>query len=254
MSAFYKNWWLLLLASISLFLTLSITQPVDISLRSTQHLWNLGHLALFFIISCCIYYFRNQQLKSLHNEIIELIAYPFIFGLSIELIQPWFERTTDIDDLIKNLTGSLLAFCLLSQHLALNSKKKQLLLSSLSLVLGFYALIPFTTSYYDEAMAKNNFPIIIDFESPLELSRLSPIGKNTTIAIIKRDKDTHALALSIQKEEYSGASISYLSRNWQNYNQLLFNVYNPLKKTQPLILKIYDNQHHYNNYDYNDRY
>ena len=67
-SAFYKSWWLLLLASISLFLTLSITEPAQIELRSTQYLWILGHLALFFIISCCIYHFRNNHLKSLSNS------------------------------------------------------------------------------------------------------------------------------------------------------------------------------------------
>jgi VanZ family protein len=254
MSAFYKYWWLILLVAISLLLTLSSPEPTQIMLRSTQHLWNLGHLALFFIISSCIYHFRSRRLHSLYKEALELIAYPFIFGLCIELIQPWFERTTSFEDIIKNLTGSLLAFCLLSTHLPLSSKKQHSVLSCLAIVLSCYALKPFVTSYYDESLTTNSFPVINNFESPFELSRLSAVGDKTKINIIVQDNGKHTLSVSIQKEDYSGVSIRYLANNWQSYNHLIYSIYNPLPEPQTLTLRIHDDQHSHSSFDYNDRF
>ena len=255
MSILYQVKGIACLIFIALFLTLYITSPQGIEPRSVHQFWNLGHVVLFFLLSTVILLERRQQHSSLRAEAVEALLYPLLFGVSIELLQPAFARTADLSDLLKNIAGSLLAFCWFSDYLAKNYKALTGFLRIVSIIALLAAFKPLVISRYDEYLAQQHFPLLSNFDSSTEISRFKAIGKHTLIHLDHKAEHLNSQALAIRlhnKEQYSGASLEHFPGNWQNYHSLRFSLYTNHQQT--ITLRIYDKPHPERGFDYNDRF
>jgi hypothetical protein len=54
--------------------------------------------------------------------------------------------------------------------------------------------------------------------------------------------------------EYSGVGLKYFPRDWQNYEALIFSVYNPASKPIKLTCRAHDRQHTEGTQLYSDRF
>jgi hypothetical protein len=105
----------------------------------------------------------------------------------------------------------------------------------------------------DEYTAKEQFPLLSDFETAFEIDRW---GENPGLAI-HRNIAIHgesSLKVPLSTELYSGASFLYFPRDWRNFHSLKFAVFNPSVDSLTIGCRINDIQHFANGGEYRDRY
>ncbi|HKJ64857.1 MAG TPA: hypothetical protein VJ969_05620, partial [Desulfopila sp.] len=115
-------------------------------------------------------------------------------------------------------------------------------------------LTPFALTAVDEYRSRCDFPLLAGFETSLELSRWSSV--NT----IERVQDpvfvlsgNSSARLNLAPAKYSGASLRYFPKNWQNALRLVFSVYNP---GEPVMLhyRVHDALHRGDRQSYGNRF
>lgn len=254
MQAIKKYWQLIFIVATGLYLTLYISPIEQQHSRLFEEAWNLGHIILFFFISLSIIHLQHRHLSNWTKEFIAAVLLPTLLGIAIELIQPLYGRTFQIDDIIKNCTGSLLAFAWLAYHRK-NKKFIHLPLKLLSAIVLFLILKPFAITIYDNHRASNQFPVLSNFESPSEITRFSSIGPRTKVSIQKPlTLNKLALFITVDKDSYAGISMDQLIKDWSNYQRLKLSIYQTTTETQHITLRIHDAAHINNGFEYNDRF
>lgn len=232
--------WLLPLALLIVSSLFFIGGPDATSPLVFYHLWNLGHVAFFFILVLCIS--RVRPLMFWRDWLWMIIAV-LLIGAAIEFIQHFIGRSASVGDVLNNLYGVLLALSICGSGVS-----NRYLLASFRL-LSVFLLLPslWLVSYsaYADFRMRTQFPVINDFESSYELQQVVRIGSTATRAQSPHNVTSgdFSLAVNLSTDKYSG--VKWIGRfgDWSRYEFLVMDVYNASDEPFNVTLKIADLQH-----------
>lgn len=248
----YAGWLIgvILLASTLLFF---LGGPDYESPRSYKASWDLGHIAYFALLTLLICRFDFIKRLSPARQWTVIISVTFVLGTFIELLQYGTQREADILDVIRDLTGSALVLVFSPRPTAtLTTRWLTIARSGIVLIL-LGLLTPLAISLTDETIARQQFPVLSDFNTPFEMSRWTsdaPISLTRLPAISQKN----LLEISLTTSRYSGVILKYFPRDWRDYKMLNINLYQPEATPLRITCRIHDLQHTRGEQAFADRY
>lgn len=238
---------------------LFIDVPHIIPFRLILTLWPIGHIALFALIAGAILVFHPTLKKaSFSQQFIKLTISAFALGICFELIQPFFSRTAQLDDIFFNYIGTL-ATLLFFGNLPL-PKKRKILVQFLYAVFLVNLLRPSFLTAYDEWRQRNDFPVIANYYNETALTRWKAHGSLTLLeATDSAITQSNLLQATFKAQKASRVVLRYFQEDWQSaYSQglqrLQLRFYNPSENTLPLNVIITDKHYDKSNSDGNYRF
>ena len=221
--------------------------------RSLKAIWNLGHIGFFAVLVTLIPWqspiLKNRHWLVLFSMVILLCG---LLGALIELGQYGIDRDVDWQDVYRDILGGVLGF-VFSPIIKTIANSFLYSLRIATLILIVIELFPVGFALYDESLARNQFPILADFESSSELDRWQG-GASFEIVAQPTVSGEKSLRIDLGTERYSGVNLKYFPGNWQNYQALRFNIYNPDEIPLTITCRIHDLQHSRGYHLYNDRF
>ena len=233
-----------------LFPLFFIGGPDYYSSRSFKNFWNVGHVVFFALFSYQLLIhgrlFRN---KSFFQNLFLCLFISTILGFFIEFAQNGFNREVDINDLWRNLLGASIGFFL--SPMASNKLTKTIVLYFLAAILILQS-IPWFLVLADEIKANLTFPVLSDFESEVEATRWSGNAAFTINDEMAFSGD-HSLRVDLGTEKYSGIGLRYFPKDWSEYQNLIFEIFNPGDNLE-INVRIHDRLHTQGEELYSDRF
>lgn len=224
------------------------------SSRSFQCFWDLGHILFFALASYFLVTFVPVLGKKPYKiQIFWIVAITLLGGLLIELTQVGFSRTPGFWDMLRNLIGSFISLFFFNPGRKEWSAKRLHVMQFFTVLVVLAATIPFGVAITDEMVADAEFPLLADFETPLEKDRWEG-GAGRDIVSDIASSGRCSLEVSLGTSTYSGISLVYFPADWQTYEVLSFDVYNPLAEPLRLTCRIHDQQHSEGVQSYDDRF
>ena len=245
-----------ILAAIAMvcFVLFFVGGPDYYSSRSFKNFWDLGHILFFAILTYLILANWPERLKTtFFRQSLIAVALAIALGSMVELAQTASFRTTDLMDVARDTIGCLVALAFLVPAREKMSKTARRILQTTTVILVAMAVSPLAIAIMDEAAARNQFPVLADFETPFETGRWSG---NADFLI---DHNIHfhgkaALKVTLNTAQYSGVALKYFPGNWQGYDALQLSIYNPDPQPLRLTCRIHDHRHTLGAQRYEDRF
>jgi hypothetical protein len=157
-------------------------------------------------------------------------------------------KSLELTDIIGDLTGALL---FLSFHYRRQGKAFFFLHGSALLLAGF-VLWPVVCFFSDEMLARSQFPMLADFETPFEKNRFVRNTGNGGLTTEQAFHGRKSLRLALLPGPWSGMTMEYFPSDWRGYSQFAFAVYNPGADTVSLLVNIQDSIHRQGKKPYSD--
>lgn len=231
---------LFFLVSVLFLLLLFWGGPGSFSARSLAHAWNLGHVACF---SFWVYglstlaWFRRAGLA---RQFLITVVFAVAVGGAIEVLQGYTHSDFDLFDVGRDLCGGLvvLSWVALRQGIVAG----RLGLRAFGVLLLTICVLPLAGALLDETLALWQFPLLADFESPLELPRWTG-DAGFSLDAGHAASGRRSLKISLSTERYSGIALHYFPGNWQGFSALNFSVFNPSEQALTLTCRIHDQLH-----------
>lgn len=205
--------------------------PSWFDLPSLRYLWNMGHLALFAIVTLL---WHNHRPLQTSLQLWRFLAIIVLISLGIEGLQLLVGRSFSLMDVLRNLIGAWLAL------LFSNRKMIPWLLSSVlggALLLDLSGLL--STAWLDWQL-QSRAPIIENFEQPLAQRRWSHQFQLNDRLV--REGEFSA-AVSFQPARYSTFRLYYPLSDWRGYRFFQFSIYSPFEEPAQMTLRIHDREH-----------
>lgn len=235
-------------------LLLFVGGPNDYSSRSHKHAWNLGHIFAFSLWSYVILNLWTRVIQaSFLKQCLWVLFIALFLGTLIELFQGNIGRTTSIGDVLKDLSGSLVTIAFLVPSRKKISAMNLRILQCGVLFLILWALFPLVRALIDESIARKQFPVLSNFETPFEIERWSGNPEPTlALDIVKRGKSS--LKIPLSTAQYSGVFLTYFPGDWRNFGFLQLEIFNPSSEHLTLYFRVHDMLHVANGQPYDDRF
>lgn len=227
--------------------------PDYYSPRSFKKLWDIGHILYFALLPWYLFFFSRLAPRSFRGQLILVFGLALLLGAMIEVVQAGTHRLSEFGDLFRDFIGGMVAFFfLLPAGKVISSTARRLLqLLTVGLVVIQICLVLFV--FIDEYQARKNFPVLSDFESPLEKGRWKGTA-GFSIADKISSGGKHSLRVVLGIDLYSGVDLFYFPRNWQGYDHFQFNIYNPDRKPVSITCRISDKEHAQGTQLFEDRF
>jgi VanZ family protein len=237
------------------FILLFFGGPNYYSSRSYQHAWDLGHILFFFLLTL-LFLKRSGKFSNLpfFRQFLYTSILVTMVSILLEYAQTFFNRSAEYGDMERNLIGSWTALVFFSTAINKFVKSIKILLRSSVLILICFELLPVGVSLADEFQAKQQFPLLSDFETAFEKSRWEEIASEISINNEIFREGNHSLKIVLSSKKYSGVALHYFPKNWVGYKTLSFYIFNPMQDTLLINCRIHDEQHIRNGQDYYDRF
>ena len=193
----------------------------------------------------------NERIRARYVLIICSLA--FIFGVFIELVQPYFGRDKSLLDASYDLAGCSAAGLFYWYKHARKKPNRRLLLLIAWLQVFSCLMIP--ASNILTVLQRNiAVPTLVGFDATWEQS-IRSINDRTHLSIVQAPANwKHAGLvgkLTFGLATYPGISFPNIYSDWSGYSLLTFAVYSEQHQSETLHLRIHDTQH---NQKYSDRY
>ncbi len=237
-----------------MFVFLFVGGPDYYSNRLFRQVWDIGHIIFFsLLIYAVLSTLRVLQGQKFIFKFIFVIGVSLVLGLVIEWVQIGLDRSSEMDDVIRDLIGGLIPLIFVTRFSVDLQKGIRYSLRIILLMFLLYFLSPMFISFIDEVNARNQFPILSDFETPLEISRWSDENEmeEETIIIIQGKS---SLKVVLNTEEYAGITLKHFPGDWQGFAKLKFSIYNSLNTPLSLEFRLNDEEHIRHNQSYHDRF
>jgi len=241
---------LLIIGSVFLF----FGGPDYYSPRQFRLAWELGHIGLFFFYTCALLKIWTSFAKrSFQVQLLVVLLLSLVLGALIEWSQAAFDRTFSLKDIAMNVIGSLAAVAFLSPTRIVPSGN---LLRITQITICFLVLLltyPFVIVLVDQVVARMQFPVLSNFETPFEIDRW---GGSALIAIDKNTVREGKASLKVQltTDRYSGASLNHFLPDWHDHDYLHISIFNPSPEPLKVTVRINDKEHFSNGQFYSDRF
>lgn len=227
--------------------------PDHYSSRSFKHLWDAGHFVYFALLAALLFRWRSIARMSLIRQWTIILLITLVAGVTIEFMQSGTGRTPDTGDVIRDLTGSLLVLVFGLSRSALRPVSWRISLQVSVLVLLLVQLWPLTKTLIDEAIARQQFPILSDFETPFEIDRWGGNARHS-VQTMPSISQGRLLKLSLTTNRYSGIVLKHFDGNWRSFRTLTISIYNPDAAPLDITCRIHDLPHTDGYEEYEDRF
>jgi hypothetical protein len=223
------------------------------SFLSFTHFWDIGHIVYFALLTGLLLRWRFVTAMSLTGQWIIILAITLLAGASIEFMQHGTAHMPDTGDVLRDLIGSLIVLAFGSSSPELRPVSLRLSLRVAVLMLSLVQLWPVTKSLIDEAIARHQFPLLSDFETPFEIDRWTG-SAGLTVETVPSIANSRLLKLSLTTDQYSGVALKYFDGDWTSASSLKFSLYNPDEISLPITCRIHDFEHLDGHEEYEDRF
>jgi len=224
--------------------------------RSFQAVWDLGHILFFLLLSLWLHGRLREKLAAFSPFTLFFAIFFFVFfaGFLIEILQMFSSnRSPDMEDVLRNQLGCLLAFAFFIRPGLFGAPRIQRLFRAGVVALLAMAVWPLSWSLIDEYQAARQFPLLADFETPFERSRWVNVDQlREETERVRHGRKSVRVQLSTNK--YSGISLFHFPRDWRGYRTLHWSVYNPQEAGLVLNSRINDIHHRKHDMEFSDRY
>lgn len=223
----------------------------DDSLRSATQAWNLGHIILFAALSVIIWYHGKKFLPRKFLPLLSMLLFlTLLAGGTTEVMQIFSQRTLDIADIWRDCLGTLIAAAFLLPARTSLCSSRQRKFRFLVIFLTIITLIPLGKALIDETIARDQFPLLADFETPFEPARWEQGEIDHQLA-----RHGHSsLKVLLTTEQYSGDSLLYFPPDWSQYTSLHFSIHNGTETPLIIVCRLHDRFHAKSGNDYHDRF
>lgn len=222
--------------------------PEANSLRSYRYAWGTGHLLCFAVWANLYALWRKDA--GLLRLLIESLILSVFFGGLTELIQQGIGRQGSWLDLGNDVIGCFVGLLFFSDQ---RKSLSQPILKSLqipAIVLLLWGFYPTSKAIVDDFWARQQFPLLSGFETPLEKTRWRGSARRQ----VSHDfsfSGSASLKVRLSTQRYSGLGLKDFPGDWHRYRSLEVQVYNPDSEPLQLHLRIHDQLH---DNSYSDRY
>jgi len=204
---------------------------------------DLGHILFFCLL--VLYVNRHINLRR-PLAAISLTIIVFIVGGLMELIQLKIGRDGNWLDIYYDLTGTWigLVWC---QPVTRPIRYARIAIFALTLP----ALLKILLLALLEFQSAQNFPVIADFESRLELYQYRGTLERSDLV---HTQGNFSLQLKLHATEYSGINIARSYPDWSPYNYLRIDIYIPETEPLGIVIRVNDIAHDLGGWKDDDRY
>jgi hypothetical protein len=212
--------------------------------------WNLGHIALFALVTLAIRPWRFARGWKLWAGVTAGIL---LLGTAIELIQGMTGRVMDPRDLVRNLLGCWLVLGF--QPVLMRSPGRSARTTLMAALVTLLLLVETSTT---AQVAMRQFhvhrllPALYDFQTTGLWAFWNGDVAATTVPA--GDGDQAAVAVNLDTGVYSGAFLNNFPGDWRGYDRLIVELYNPSETPLDLTLRIHDLTHDRGRQIYADRF
>ncbi len=221
--------------------------------RSTKAFWDLGHVLYFFLAAYLLVGWNPVARLAAPWRWTLILGFTYLVGVLIEILQYGTQRSPDMGDVYRDLTGAVLLLSFEPGQRQIQARFIRTGLQSLAVMLLLLQIWPLTQALIDETIIRVQFPLLAGFETPFELSRWKGDAK-ITITAAPFPGTGKALRVSLSRRAYSGIKLKYFARNWQGYNSLSMRLFNPLAEPLWITCRIHDRAHETGEQRYDDRF
>ncbi len=242
MRASWRNKFIYLLLIIGTAL-LFFGGPDYYSSRQFRLAWELGHIGLFFLYTYALLkIWKSFARRSFQVQLIVVLLLSLVLGLLIEWSQGAFGRSFSLKDIAMNVIGGIAAVAFLSPSRITLSRNLLRLTQIIVCLLILLMTYPLVTVLVDQVIAKTQFPILSNFETPFEIDRWE--GR-TKIAIDKNTVREGKASLKVQltKDKYSGISLNHFPPSWQDHESFHMSIFNSSLEPLKVTVRINDKEH-----------
>jgi len=246
------NWTYFL--AVILTILLFVGGPDYESHRIVQQIWDVGHVALFLMLSYIILIFIRKYKLSYITQFLIIVAFSFIFGLFVEIIQLLIGRDFELQDLANDVSGAIIGYFVYYLLHAKISKLHNIIAAMSIVLLLMISLYSLANVLVDEVKMKNEFPVLSDFESPTQLSRWDVKKANLSLNKQHVQQGEYSLQAIFLPDAFPDITLQHFPRDWSGYKNIKFSLYNKARDPIVIELKIYDEDHMKYGYQYTDRF
>jgi hypothetical protein len=195
----------------------------------------------------------QKKVRSTAVQILFILGLTLFIGVLVELIQAGFERTPDTGDLFRNLIGALCGIAFSGRAGRIFSARVRRGFQVFVIAMVALQIYPVAVALIDEHRARQQFPVLSDFESPFEIQRWRG-GADFAIDHTVRYTGRASLRVALNTETYSGISLGYFPQNWHGFSQFQVRAFNPAEKSLSITCRIHDAIHTNGAQRYSDRF
>jgi VanZ family protein len=246
----YMNRWLLVLplmiAGTLLFFMPDRAHPGSV----VSQLYGFAHLLFFALMARVLAGLMGGPERLFGRQAVLIMLVILGAGGAIELIQPFFGRSTSWQDLGVDLLGGLLG--LIFWVPARRELPPRLLVCAqvFALIVASVVFCKPAFTLWDIWQASRQFPVLSDFETRLEAERWSSGAIDTRVA----RNGKRSLNVLLKTGKYSGTTLQRSFGDWRGYTTLAFSLYNPDPQPLSIIVSIRDWEHFRRGGEFDDRF
>lgn len=249
----FQSWknWLLVAVSLVCLVLLFYGGPQRYVQRSHEYAWGLGHVLCFAVWT--ILFLKLCDGWSYLRQCVVIVGLTLFLGFGIEFLQAELGRSFDLADVLNNLAGSLLALAFFSPARRGLLISRRFLIQIVALLVLMVVLFPLGRALFDEYLSIKQFPVLSDFETPLELERWTGNARLS----MTQDFVTHgrySLKAELTSDQYSGFFLRFFPNDWRGFQQITFDLYNPSSLPQQVTCRVHDRFHTDSGNAYSDRF
>jgi VanZ family protein len=246
---------LLLCAALTILLIVTFAQ-IPGSTKLAQTLQNSGHAPAFCLLALTLIQLIWQsdgvtQHPTLRQYVAVFVAC-IVAGIVVELVQAATGRYVSGRDVIADAVGALGG---LSGHAywrlrgtPLARQHRTLLLSAISVACLVVAALPATWSFAAYANRNARFPMLAEFETPLDLYFIRTHGSRAELASVSKVPGTSDPRVEVRVHsqfpgKWPGIELEEPTPDWSGYRTLLLDIANPGDAPLELTLRVHDRAH-----------
>jgi hypothetical protein len=210
--------------------------------RSLKHLWDLGHIGYFALLAWSLLRLRVISALPLFHQWAGLLLLSLLLGALIELLQGGIDRTSDVADIVRDISGALLA---LAFHPSLAQRGGHQVARWMRVAVAVVLLlnmVPLGRALIDEAIARAQFPLLSNFSTALELDRWDGDARQEIVRVDARS-DARQMKIDLTTARYSGVGLEYFPGDWRGFRVLKLRLFQPQQKRLRITLRIHDVAH-----------
>lgn len=211
----------------SLFL---IPFPVGPDRFFWKEFFDAGHVVLFFLLTIVVHRLTKNTAINTQHHIPTVGLFIFATSVLLEMLQPLFDRSWSLEDLLLGTLG-IIAACF-----TLSSKPFDKVLGiSAFIIFQIWGVIPALEGLAAIRWRKGHLPLLADFESETQMPMWGALSKRSTAKV-----GEGTFSLLVQSVPYPHTSYSAGGEDWSTYQNVSFKVYNPETDSRSLSVRIDD--------------
>lgn len=213
-------------------------------------LYGFAHLVFFALLAYWLQGAANSTQRTYFQQAIFIAAVIIGVGGAIELIQPYFGRSASWRDLGIDILGGGLGIAYLATPYRKSHHPFWMGTRIIIIAVGVVVFYGPIQRLWDMGAASHRFPVLSDFETPLEAKRWT----NGTIDEHFAIHGKCSLKVLLETKKYAGTTLRRSIGDWSGYTAFAFSLYNPDDQELPISVSIRDREHFKRGAKFHDRF